>query len=149
MKSILFVCLGNICRSPIAEGIARHLITQYDYPITVDSAGTGHWHIGEAPCPHSIKVAKLHGIDITSLRARQVRKEDFYSFELIVALDDSNYRDLKAMGCRNLVKLGDYQFAGADVPDPFFFEGFEGFEQVFTMIETAVDSLLQSIKTEK
>lgn len=149
MKSILFVCLGNICRSPIAEGIARHLITQYDYPITVDSAGTGHWHIGEAPCPHSITVAQNHGIDISSLRARQVTKEDFIAFDIIIALDQSNYRDLKAMGCPNLTKLGTYGFEGADVPDPFFFEGFEGFEQVFTMIETSVQSLLQSITIEK
>ncbi len=149
MKSILFVCLGNICRSPIAEGIARKLIEQHNHSITVDSAGTGHWHIGEAPCPHSIQVAKNHDVDISGLRARQVKKVDFTTFDLIVALDQSNYRDLKTMGCNNLVKLGDYGFEGADVPDPFFFEGFEGFEQVFEMIETSIHSLFQSINTEK
>lgn len=149
MKSILFVCLGNICRSPIAEGIARKLIEKHNHSITVDSAGTGHWHIGEAPCTHSITVAKNHGVDISGLRARQVKQVDFTTFDLIVALDQSNYRDLKTMGCNNLVKLGDYGFEGADVPDPFFFEGFEGFEQVFEMIKSSIHSLFQSINTEK
>ena len=143
MQSILFVCLGNICRSPIAEGVARALIEEGADPITVDSAGTGSWHIGEAPCRHSVTVAKNHGIDISHLRARQVKKSDFSSFDLIVALDQSNYRDLKALGCQNLVKLGDYGHGGADVPDPYFFDGFEGFEHVYTMIECCVRELLK------
>lgn len=142
MNSILFVCLGNICRSPIAEGVARKLIEEGGHGITVDSAGTGHWHVGEAPCTHSVTVASNKGIDISGLRARQVTKHDFKTFDLIVALDASNYRDLKAMGCTNLVKLGDYGFEGADVPDPYFFEGFEGFDHVFNMIESCVKELL-------
>ncbi len=143
MNSILFVCLGNICRSPLAEGVARTLIEQGGHGITVDSAGTGHWHVGEAPCAHSVTVARNHGIDISRLRARQVTKDDFKTFDLIVALDASNYRDLKAMGCQNLVKLGDYGHKGADVPDPYFFEGFEGFEHVYTMIESCVNNLIR------
>lgn len=143
MKSILFVCLGNICRSPIAEGVARSLIEQGGHTITVDSAGTGSWHVGEAPCKHSVAVAKNHGVDISRLRARQVKKTDFEAFDLIVALDQSNYRDLVAMGCKNIVKLGDYGFDGADVPDPYFFKGFEGFENVYTMIERCVKELLK------
>ncbi|MBN2869688.1 MAG: low molecular weight phosphotyrosine protein phosphatase [Campylobacterales bacterium] len=142
MNSILFVCLGNICRSPIAEGVARKLIEEGGHGITVDSAGTGHWHVGEAPCTHSVTVASNKGIDISGLRARQVTKHDFKTFDLIVALDASNYRDLKAMGCTNLVQLGDYGFEGADVPDPYFFEGFEGFDHVFNMIESCVKELL-------
>ncbi|MGD9970060.1 MAG: low molecular weight protein-tyrosine-phosphatase [Sulfuricurvum sp.] len=142
MKSILFVCLGNICRSPIAEGIARHLIEQGGHAITVDSAGTGYWHVGEPPCAHSIRVAHNHGIDISHLRARQVIKNDFKTFDLIVALDQSNHRDLQDMGCKNLVKLGDFGHGGADVPDPYFFRGFEGFETVYTMIESCVKELL-------
>jgi protein-tyrosine phosphatase len=145
MKSILFVCLGNICRSPIAAGGARNLIEEGDHEITVDSAGTGSWHVGEAPCQHSVTVAKNHTVDISRLRARQVKKTDFSAFDLIVALDSSNYRDLKALGCQNLVKLGDYGHAGADVPDPYFFDGFEGFEHVYTMIESCVNKLLSSI----
>lgn len=142
MKSILFVCLGNICRSPIAEGVARHLIEQGGHPIRVDSAGTGSWHVGEPPCEHSVTVARKNGVDISSLRARQVQKGDFSAFDLIVALDESNYRDLKSLGCKNLVKLGDYGYKGADVPDPYFFKGFEGFENVYKMIEECVQELL-------
>ncbi|HLD22292.1 MAG TPA: low molecular weight protein-tyrosine-phosphatase [Sulfuricurvum sp.] len=143
MKSILFVCLGNICRSPIAEGVARKLIEECGHTIEVDSAGTGHWHVGEAPCTHSVAVARNHSIDIAHLRARQVKKTDFTAFDLIVALDQSNYHDLKALGCKNLVKLGDYGYNGVDVPDPYFFDGFEGFEHVYTMIESCVKELLK------
>lgn len=142
MQSILFVCLGNICRSPIAEGVARRLIEEGGHNIVVDSAGTGNWHVGETPCEHSVAVARNHNVDISQLRARQVKKADFTAFDLIVALDQSNYRDLKALGCQNLVKLGDYGHGGADVPDPYFFEGFEGFENVYTMIESCVRELL-------
>lgn len=142
MKSILFVCLGNICRSPIAEGVARALIEEGGQGITVDSAGTSSWHIGEPPCKHSIAVAHNHNVDISSLRARQVTKADFSAFDLIVALDQSNYRDLQSMGCKNLVKLGEYGHGGADVPDPYFFDGFEGFENVYAMIESCVRELL-------
>lgn len=142
MKSILFVCLGNICRSPIAEGVARKLIEQGGHSITVDSAGTGSWHVGEPPCEHSVAVARNNGVDISALRSRRVKKSDFTAFDLIVALDASNYRDLKALGCQNLVKLGDYGYGGADVPDPYFFKGFEGFENVYKMIEECVSELL-------
>lgn len=143
MKSILFVCLGNICRSPIAEGVARRLIEEGDHTITVDSAGTGSWHVGETPCKHSVTVARNHNIDISQFRARQVKKSDFKVFDLIVALDQNNYQDLKALGCQNLVKLGDFGHEGADVPDPYFFDGFEGFEHVYTMIESCVKELLK------
>lgn len=142
MKSILFVCLGNICRSPIAEGVAKKLIEEGGHSITVDSAGTGSWHIGEPPCKHSVTVARNHNIDISGLRARQVKKEDFSAFDVIVALDQNNYRDLKALGCQNLVKLGDYGYKGLDVPDPYFYEGYDGFEHVYTMIESCVKKLL-------
>lgn len=143
MKSILFVCLGNICRSPIAEGIARDLIEQSGNTISVDSAGTGSSHVGEPPCKHSVTVARNHNIDISQFRARQIKKSDFKAFDLIVALDQNNYRDLKALGCQNLVKLGDYGYNGVDVPDPYFFDGFEGFEHVYTMIESCVKELLK------
>ncbi|MDD2950433.1 MAG: low molecular weight phosphotyrosine protein phosphatase [Sulfuricurvum sp.] len=148
VKSVLYVCLGNICRSPIAEGVARVLIEEGGHSITVDSAGTSHWHAGEPPCKHSITVARNHRIDISTLRARQVTKADFSCFDLIVALDQSNYNDLKTMGCTNLVKLGDYGHAGADVPDPYFFDGFEGFEHVYSMIESCVNGLLDSVRPE-
>ena len=141
MQSVLFVCLGNICRSPLADGIAKKLAEEMALNIRVDSAGTGDWHIGEAPCENSIKIAKMHGIDISMLRARQVNKNDFDTFDLIVALDENNYSDLKAMGATNLVKLGEYGYEGADVPDPYFFSGFEGFHEVYKMIDICVRNL--------
>jgi protein-tyrosine phosphatase len=141
MQSLLFVCLGNICRSPLAEGIARKKATEMGLDIEIDSAGTGDWHIGEPPCQNSLKVAKLHHIDISQLRSRQVTKEDFEKFDCIVALDDSNIANLKKMGAKNIVKLGNYGYDGADVPDPYFFNGFEGFVEVFKMIEVCVNNL--------
>ena len=143
-QSILFVCLGNICRSPLAEGIAKELAEKSQHSLLIDSAGTGSWHIGEAPCTHSIKVAQNHHIDISKLKARQVSKEDFKRFDMVVALDQNNYEDLKRMGCANLYKLGSFAHDNADVPDPYFFEGFEGFEAVFQMIEEAVYALFKA-----
>lgn len=146
MKSILFVCLGNICRSPIAEGVAKRLACENSMALEIDSAGTGDWHVGEAPCANSVKVARQNGVDISGLRARQVQKSDLERFDLIVALDDSNYDNLKRLGAKRLVKLGQYGFEGADVPDPYFFKDFEGFEEVYKMIEKSVETLLKTLK---
>jgi len=145
-KSVLFVCLGNICRSPLAEGIAKELIRKHAWDVEVDSAGTGRWHVGEAPCENSIKVAAEHGIDISSLRARQVDKEDFLNFDLLVALDDKNKTDLEAMGAKNVLKLGDYGYDGLDVADPYFFDGFTGFREVYSMIDVCVQTLFKEIE---
>lgn len=144
MNSIIFVCLGNICRSPIAEGVARQIAAEKNLNINIDSAGTGSWHIGEAPCENSIKVAKQNGVDIASYRARQVTKKDFEQFDLIVALDSSNYNDLKRLGAKNLVKLGEFGYDGADVPDPYFFNGFDGFNEVYKMVESCVENLFET-----
>jgi len=141
MQSVLFVCLGNICRSPLAEGIAKAKAKKMALSIIIDSAGTGDWHLGEPACENSIKVARMHGIDISTLRARQVTKEDLEQFDLIVALDESNLMNLKKMGAKNLVKLGEYGYNGEDVPDPYFFNGFEGFEKVYEMIDVCVNNL--------
>jgi protein-tyrosine phosphatase len=142
IKSILFVCLGNICRSPLAEGIAKNYIKEKKLDLVIESAGTGHWHIGEKPCENSIKVALLNGVDISNQKARQVKKEDFKNFDLIVGLDDSNIQNLKNLGCRNPLKLGNFGFNGECVPDPYFFDGFEGFDKVFEMIDICVRNLI-------
>jgi len=142
MKSILFVCLGNICRSPLAEGIAQKVIKEKQLDIKVDSAGTGDWHIGDAPCDNSIKVASLNGIDISLQKARQVHPKDFQSYDMIVALDDSNIQNLQKLGAKDIYKLGQFGHQGEDVPDPYFFDGFEGFDRVFEMIETCVKKLI-------
>ncbi len=143
MKSILFVCLGNICRSPLAQGITEKLIHEKGLDIKVDSAGTGDWHIGEPPCENSIKVASKNGIDISMQRGRQVTQKDLTTYELIVALDQNNYNDLEKLGASNLIKLGSFGYNNEDVPDPYFFPGFEGFDTVFNMIESCVCQLLQ------
>lgn len=144
MKSVIFVCLGNICRSPLAEGVARRLAAERGLALRIDSAGTGEWHIGEPPCEHSITVASRHGIDISGLRARRVTSRDLECFELVIALDGKNYNDLKRMGARNLHKLGDFGYRGEDVPDPYFFPGYEGFDRVFGMIEACVTELFNA-----
>ena len=142
IKSILFVCLGNICRSPLAEGIAKNYIKEKNLNLIIESAGTGHWHIGEKPCENSIKVAKLNGVDISNQKAQQVKKSDFKNFDLIIGLDDSNISNLKNLGCKNPIKLGDFGFNGECVPDPYFFDGFEGFDKVFEMIDICVRNLI-------
>lgn len=141
-KSIIFVCLGNICRSPIAQGVAQKYIKEKNLDIKIASAGTGDWHIGEAPCEHSIKVAAMNNVDISKQKAQQVQKSDFSNYDLVVGLDDSNVENLKKLGATNILKLGNYGFDGADVPDPFFFDGFEGFDKVFEMIEICVKNLI-------
>ena len=144
MKSVLFVCLGNICRSPLAEGIAREYVKNNNLDITVDSCGTGSWHVGEAPCDNSIKIAKINAVDISKQKARQITKDDLEKFEKIIVLDDSNYSDLLNMGCAKdkLSKLGFYGYNNEDVPDPYFFDGFKGFEKVYEMIDICVKELI-------
>lgn len=144
IKSILFVCLGNICRSPIAEGVAKRYIEEKNLDLIIDSAGTGSWHVGEAPCENSIKVAHLNGVDISKQRARQVTKNDFKKYDLIVGLDNSNISNLKNLGCKNPLKLGNFGYEGKDVPDPYFFDGFEGFDKVFEMIDVCVKNLIDT-----
>jgi len=141
MQSIIFVCLGNICRSPLAEGVAVKIAQERNLALKIDSAGTGDWHIGEPPCDGSIKVAKMRGIDITHLRARQFTKEDIERFDLIVVLDESNRVHVKSLGAKNIEKLGCFGYECRDVPDPYFFDGFDGFLEVYKMIEICVNEL--------
>ena len=146
-KRILFVCLGNICRSPIAEGVAQNIVNQKALAIEVDSAGTSHWHEGENPCSHSVKIAKKNSVDIDDQRSRPITKEDIEKFDYVVGMDEQNRQDLIDFGFKNVYKLGDFGgFNGKDVPDPYFFPGFEGFEKVFHMIDTAVKDLIQNIE---
>jgi protein-tyrosine phosphatase len=145
MKSVIFVCLGNICRSPIAEGIAKKIVTQKGLHVKVSSAGTGGWHVGEAPCSNSIKVAMQNGIDISSLRASKITKQELEDNDVVIALDESNYRDLKKLGAKNLYKLGSFGYNNEDVPDPYFFDGFQGFDKVYKMIDECVVKMFEEL----
>lgn len=146
MKRFLFVCLGNICRSPLAEGIARDYITKNNLDIEVDGAGTGDWHVGKTPFHYAQQVGLEYNVDISGLKARQVTKEDFVSFDLVVGLDEKNVADLEKLGCTNVVKLGNYLDGNPDIPDPYFFEGYEGFDKVFELIEEGVINLINKEK---
>lgn len=139
MQRIIFVCLGNICRSPLAEGIAKAYAASEGLSLDVESAGTSNHHVGEPPCENSIAIAKENGIDISHYSAQQFRTQDISKFDAIIALDRSNYAHLKQMGAgEKLYLLGNFGSNGEDVPDPYFFKGFEGFDRVFKMIESCV-----------
>lgn len=149
ISAVLFVCLGNICRSPLAEAILRQKAQTEGLSLDIDSAGTGSWHVGEPPCDYAIRVAKLHGLDIQHYRARQVSMKDAERFDLVIGLDDKNVSDLKAMGMSNVYKLGSFGLNGEDIPDPYFFDGFEGFETVFSMIDQCCSELIEFISAPK
>lgn len=148
VHSILFVCLGNICRSPLAEGIARHLAQKESLNLKIDSAGTSGWHIDEPPCAYSIAIAKKYKIDISQLRGRRVNVYGDDSFDYIVAMDRQNYQDLLSMGFKKeKVKLmGDFGLEGQDIPDPYHYKILEGFEKIYTMLEVAIKALYSTIK---
>ena len=135
MDRILFVCLGNICRSPLAHGVAEKIVNDKALALTIDSAGTSNWHEGETPCEHSIEIAEQYDVDIRQQRSRPITKEDISLFKYVVAMDQQNKADMEAFGFHTVHLLGDYgDFQGKDVPDPYFFDGFEGFEHVYSMI---------------
>jgi len=147
MTAVLFVCLGNICRSPLAEGIFQSLVNQAGLSdqFTIDSAGTGNWHIGDPPDPRSIEIARRNGLDISHQHARQVEPADFKRFDIICAMDASNLSTLKARaptGTSTNLRLF-LNSPGQDVPDPYF-GGEDGFAQVYRMLENGALTLLKT-----
>lgn len=151
--SILFVCMGNICRSPSAEGIFRDLVKReglIDH-IFIDSAGTHAYHVQEPPDPRAQNTALGRGIDISPIRARQVEKGDFERFDYVLAMDRHNFELLAAASPDHLVHKVKYflEFAPhlntTDVPDPYY-GGEHGFERVFDMIEDAAEGLLDALR---
>jgi len=155
---LLFVCLGNICRSPTAEGVMRHLLREKELEdaIEVDSAGTGSWHVGHSPDERSTGAARERGIELVG-HARQVDVADFDSFDLILAMDRANYEELYAMApdadARDRVKLlreYDSDAVAAndlEIPDPYY-GGPEGFEDVLDLVTRACEGLLDEVRAE-
>lgn len=142
------VCLGNICRSPLAEGILRHKCAQKKLDWYIDSAGTGKWHLGAAPDKRSIQVASKHGIDISGLRARSVHSSDYEEFDIIFAMDKSNYKDLMSWALdkeeESKVKMilnEVYPNEDKSVPDPYFDD--DGFQNVYEMLDKACDKIIE------
>jgi protein-tyrosine phosphatase len=153
--SVLFVCTGNICRSPTAEGVFRHLARERGVleRILVDSAGTIGFHAGEPPDPRAIEHAARRGYDLSGLRARQVTLADYHRFDRILAMDRSHLRELKGEAPKGtlsrIIKFLDYseRWQGLDVPDPYY-GGARGFEEVLDMVEEASARLLEEIVAE-
>jgi protein-tyrosine phosphatase len=155
MFNVLFVCSGNICRSPTAEAVFRARVETAGlaHAIATDSAGIGDWHAGEAPDPRSQEAAARRGYDLSALRARQIRRDDFDRFDLLLAMDRSHRRAMRALAPPELghrVRLFLDHLDGApvhDVPDPYY-GGPQGFEHVLDLIEAGADAVLAAIRRE-
>ena len=152
MKRILFVCLGNICRSPAAEGVLRNKAKARGIDLVIDSAGTGAWHEGSSPDQRMQKAAKRRGYNLSNQRARAVELADFYSFDYLLAMDLRNHSDLLAMAPPNrecdirlFLDFADTQTR--ETPDPYY-GGDAGFENVLDLIEDGVDGLLSHLEDE-
>jgi len=153
---VLFVCLGNICRSPTAEGVMRMLVSRegLERRIVVESAGTGGWHVGSPPDARAAEAARAHGVALAGT-ARQVRASDFEDFDLLVAMDGENRRALRSLARgeseREKVRLlREFDAASAtagelDVPDPYY-GGEDGFERVFELVQAACAGLLEELR---
>ena len=154
MVKVLFVCLGNICRSPTAQGVFEALLQREGLAgrVQVDSAGTQAYHVGKPPDARAQQAALRRGVDLSGQRARRVRPEDFLEYDYILAMDRSNYEDLRSE-CHpeyeERIRLF-LEFSGTsgpqDVPDPYY-GGAQGFEQVLDLIEAAAEGLLADIRS--
>lgn len=146
---ILMVCLGNICRSPLAEGILQSKLSKNNF--LVDSAGTGGWHSGEHPDKRSVKIAKKYGIDISAQRARQLSVKDFDEFDYIYVMDNSNYKNVMALvpnqKAKSKVKMimnELFDNENTDVPDPYY-GGEDGFENVYQMLDDVCIAIAEKL----
>lgn len=139
------VCLGNICRSPLAEGVMQHLADKHGLGWHIDSAGTGGWHVGEGPDRRSVRAAQNNGIDISKQICRKFRKSDFDEFDHIFVMDKNNYADVLAMApdevAANKVKL---LLGDKEVPDPYYDDN--QFQPVFEMINVGCEDIIKKLK---
>lgn len=150
MTKILMVCLGNICRSPLAEGILK---SKLNSNFIVESAGTAAYHVGNKPDPRSIAVARQNGLNITNQRARKFTKQDFEDFDIIYAMDNSNYQNIIGLAensqQKEKVKLilnESFPDKNLDIPDPYY-GGDKGFENVYNMLDHACEIIAKRINT--
>ena len=148
VHSICFVCLGNICRSPLAEGVARRALTERGLELEICSAGTGSWHVGEPPDSRMQATAARYGMDIGGLRGAQVDASQHNHVDLFVAMDESNLRNVRSMLGSDVavVKLLDFHDGPeSEVPDPYY-GGDAGFENVYRLVTSGVSGLLDKIE---
>ena len=151
---VLFVCMGNICRSPTAHGVFRDLLRRegLDKRIAVDSAGTHSYHVGNPPDPRSQATARARGVELGDLRARRFEAGDYHAFDYVIGMDHGNIADMRAVrpddgrAQLHLMLAFSTAFDEAEVPDPYY--GDDGFERVFDMIEDASKGLLTRIRSE-
>lgn len=152
---VLCVCLGNICRSPTAEVVLRHIAQQHDLSLEVDSAGTSNYHPNKAPDARSQQHARKRGYDLSGLRARQIQQQDFLEFDFILAMDHENLHDINVLKDKAVVQYGqqakaqvalmsqhDINYSQQPVPDPYY-GGADGFEQVLDQCESNAQAWVQ------
>jgi len=150
-QRLLAVCLGNLCRSPMAEGALRARLREagLDDRIEVDSAGTGDWHVGQPPDRRAIATAHRHGVDIGGLRARQLRRTDFQDFDWLLCADDANLRDVRALAPRSgrgrSVLFMEWAGLSGPIPDPYT-GGDEHFEQVWAQVDGAAQAAVARLR---
>lgn len=148
---VLFVCMGNICRSPVAQGVFEDVVRRkgLEDEVEVDSAGTGAWHVGSAPDDRAIESAAGRGLDISAQRARKISPEDCERFDYVLTMDEENYRAVSAMCGGSAVVRRFLDFAAGsperEVPDPYF-GGQDGFERVIDLVEAASEGLVEYIR---
>jgi protein-tyrosine phosphatase len=144
-RSILFVCTGNICRSPTAEAVLRHLANKESIELHIESAGLGDWHVGQPPDERSQQHARKRGYDLSAQRARQVTARDFERFDMILAMDRGHLEALRKLARPQHHARIRLFVEGRDVPDPYS-GGPDGFEHVLDLVETRCRALLEELK---
>jgi protein-tyrosine phosphatase len=151
MVRVLFVCLGNICRSPIAQGVFENVLRRegLEEEVSVDSAGTGTWHVGEPPDQRAQRSASSRGLDLSTQRARRIAPEDCENFDYVLTMDEENYRAVASL-CRGSAAVRPFLDFATDspeteIPDPFY-GGPEGFEHVLDLVEEASEGLIADIR---
>jgi protein-tyrosine phosphatase len=147
---VLFVCLGNICRSPMAEAVFKNLVKEAGLQnrIDVESAGTGAWHIGQRPHAGTLAILKTHGIDAGTKRAQQLSRSDIREFDYIIAMDDENVNDIEALFGKNVPRLMDYapHAPARNVPDPYYAGNFD---EVYRLVQMGSKGLLETIRKQE